>query len=152
MLQSTRIALTSLDIVLDTASATWRELIRSGTASHRGLRRKMEEASVGGSTTVEAVGLDDVLDGAAVDVMKMDVEGEEPFVLAGMERTLAASPRLRLFVECSTYSLAASGSSVPEFLALLHSFFDAVEIIEEAEQCLVEATEERLTQRRNLLC
>ena len=129
-----------------------RELILSGTASHSGLSRTMDETSIVGSTTVQAVALDDVLDGASVDVMKMDVEGEEPFALQGMERTLAASRRLRLFVEFSPAALEAAGSSAQEFLAMLRSLFDKVEIIDEAERRLVEATEERLTERRNLLC
>lgn len=134
------------------ASAGSRELILSGTASHSGLSRTMDETTIVGSTTVEAVALDDVLGGVSVDVMKMDVEGEEPYVLLGMERTLAASPRLRLFLEFSPASLEAAGSSAPEFLATLRSLFDRVEIIDEGERRLVEATEERLTERRNVLC
>ena len=133
-------------------SSGLRSLILSGTASHSGLSRTMDEATIVGSATVETVALDDVLGGASVDVMKLDVEGEEPSVLRGMERTLEASPRLRLFVEFSPAGLEAAGSSVDEFLAKLQSLFDQVEIIDEAERRLVEATRERLRRRRNLLC
>ncbi len=129
-----------------------RELILSGTASHSGLSRTMDEKSIVGAAPVEAVALDDVLDGASVDVMKMDVEGEEPFVLRGMQRTLERSPRLRLFLEFSPASLEAAGSSATELLETLQSLFDEVEIIDEAGRRLVEATETRLTERRNLLC
>lgn len=134
------------------AGAGSRELILSGTASHSGFRRTMDEDTIVGSTTVKTVALDDVLDGASVDVMKMDVEGEEPFVLRGMERTLAASPRLRLFVELAPITLEAAGSSVDEFLSLLRSLFDEVEIVDEDQRRLVEATPSGLTRRRNLLC
>ena len=129
-----------------------RELILSTTASHSGLRRPLDEQSIVGSATVEAVALDDVLGGTSVDVMKMDVEGEEPFVLQGMERTLAASPRLRLFLEFSPRALQAAGSSAHAFLSTLQGLFDEVKIIDEAERRLVDASVERLTERRNLLC
>jgi FkbM family methyltransferase len=48
---------------------------------------------------VQAVTLDGALAGARVDVLKVDVEGAEPLVLAGAQRVLAASPDLLAVVE-----------------------------------------------------
>lgn len=56
-----------------------------------------------GGTAVELdmVALDDVLPpDLAVDLVKIDVEGYEPFVLKGMERALARSPNCRVILEC----------------------------------------------------
>jgi hypothetical protein len=53
-------------------------------------------------------------------LVKIDVEGAEPEVLAGMSRWLAASPvGVRLIVESDPTALAAAGASVNELLARL---------------------------------
>ena len=52
------------------------------------------------SVDVETLTVDDFLDpGVKVDLVKIDVEGHEPQVLKGMEKTLARSPNVRLIVE-----------------------------------------------------
>lgn len=48
---------------------------------------------------LQAVTLDDALHGARIDVLKVDVEGAEPLVMAGAERVLASSPNLLAVVE-----------------------------------------------------
>jgi len=35
----------------------------------------------------------------AVDLVKIDVEGHEPFVIRGMQKTIRRSPNIRIFVE-----------------------------------------------------
>lgn len=60
------------------------------------------ELSGGRRTTVEVdmTTIDDFLPpDLAVDLVKVDVEGHEPLVLRGMERTIARSPNIRIIIE-----------------------------------------------------
>jgi FkbM family methyltransferase len=50
-----------------------------------------------------------------VDVVKIDVEGVEPLVLSGMEKTIAANPGIRLIVEYSP-SIYADARKFTEYL------------------------------------
>jgi FkbM family methyltransferase len=71
-----------------------------------------------GALEVDSVALDSFLGEqgvATVDFVKIDVEGAEPRVLAGMERLLAASPNAALLIELNPRALACGGSS-PEAL------------------------------------
>jgi len=64
----------------------------------------------GESLTVETVTLDAALaDEPRIDVIKIDAEGSEPFVLRGMTRILATSPGLRIFVEFAPEHLRRAG-------------------------------------------
>ncbi|NPB05891.1 MAG: FkbM family methyltransferase [Aquificae bacterium] len=54
-----------------------------------------------GEVKVKAVSLDGIWDGAPVDLLKVDVEGYERFVLEGAIRLVEGSPDLWLFVEVS---------------------------------------------------
>jgi FkbM family methyltransferase len=63
-----------------------------------GMQRKVEVAM----TTI-----DDFLPAdLPVDLVKIDVEGHEPLVLRGMERTIARSPRIRIIIEFADNMLA----------------------------------------------
>ena len=82
---------------------------------------------------VDAAALDDLLDsldsrrgGSAgggglrpVDVIKLDVEGAEVRAVAGMARTLAANPGIKLLVEWAPEQLRAMGSEPAELLDAL---------------------------------
>jgi FkbM family methyltransferase len=49
---------------------------------------------------VDMTTIDDFLpDDLAVDLVKIDVEGHEPYVLMGMERVIARSPNIRIVIE-----------------------------------------------------
>lgn len=49
---------------------------------------------------VEMITIDEFLpDGMAVDLVKIDVEGHEPFVIRGMQKTIHRSPKIRIFIE-----------------------------------------------------
>lgn len=75
--------------------------------------------------------LDRAVGGRPVDVVKMDIEGGEPSALEGMTETVAASPKLVLFVECSPHALVASGSSAARLIESLRDLgFDVSEIDE----------------------
>lgn len=85
---------------------------------------------------VPSTTLDHELAGARVHVLKMDIEGGEPRTLAGMRTTIAASPDLVMFVECSPHALAASGSSAAELIESLRSLgFDVSEIDDKRRVC-----------------
>lgn len=71
------------------------------------------------TATVMETPLDDLIE-APVDLVKIDVEGAELEVLAGMSRLLAARPRPRLLVEWNPSCLRTAGERaehLPSFLA-----------------------------------
>jgi FkbM family methyltransferase len=52
------------------------------------------------SVEVETIAIDDFLPAdLAVDLVKIDVEGHEPFVVRGMQKTIRRSPNIRIFLE-----------------------------------------------------
>jgi FkbM family methyltransferase len=59
-----------------------------------------------------------VADGA-VRLIKVDVQGHEPFVLAGMAETLRRNPDLVVLVEVGPELLRSAGSSATEFVTFL---------------------------------
>lgn len=83
-----------------------------------------------GQEVIRTVTLDDVLDGVAVDVIKLDIEGAEWLALSGAPRVLQRRPTL--FLEFSPSGL--QGISKVEPLDLLNHFIDrqySIEIITE---------------------
>jgi FkbM family methyltransferase len=86
---------------------------------------------------VECTTIDDVI-GAdeSIDIAKIDVEGMEIDAIKGMERTIARSERLTMFVECCPHVLAVAGGSVAELLDLLDRHGFSVHVIREAERSL----------------
>jgi FkbM family methyltransferase len=52
------------------------------------------------SIELDMITIDEFLpDGLPVDLVKIDVEGHEPFVIRGMQKTILRSPNIRIFVE-----------------------------------------------------
>ncbi|HMD64045.1 MAG TPA: FkbM family methyltransferase [Stellaceae bacterium] len=52
------------------------------------------------SIELDMITIDEFLpDGLAVDLVKIDVEGHEPFVIRGMRKTIRRSPKIRIFIE-----------------------------------------------------
>jgi FkbM family methyltransferase len=82
----------------------------------------------GDSVEAQIATLDDVLVGAPVDFVKIDVQGAELSVLRGMRKTVQANPRLQLYVELWPFGLRAAGSSADELLALVEAYGFKVEI------------------------
>ncbi|HEY4442361.1 MAG TPA: FkbM family methyltransferase, partial [Candidatus Elarobacter sp.] len=73
--------------------------------------------------TVETVRLDDAIPDHRVDVIKIDVEGAEPVVLAGMPQILAKNPNLIVFAEFAPTHLERSATDPVEFAASLRERF-----------------------------
>jgi FkbM family methyltransferase len=72
---------------------------------------------------VEATSLDAFLgaDAPPVDLVKIDAEGAEPAIVAGMRRLLGRSPQVRLVIEFIPASLERAGHDPRTFLASLTS-------------------------------
>jgi FkbM family methyltransferase len=52
------------------------------------------------SIELDMITIDEFLpEGLTVDLVKIDVEGHEPFVIRGMQKTIRRSPNIRIFVE-----------------------------------------------------
>ena len=52
------------------------------------------------SIELDMITIDEFLPpGLAVDLVKIDVEGHEPFVIRGMQKTIRRSPNIRIFIE-----------------------------------------------------
>lgn len=72
-----------------------------------------------GATMVDVKKLDDIV--SAADVIKIDVEGMEPFVLMGAKKLLRNSHPI-IFCEVNDKQLIKHGSSPKELEEILHSF------------------------------
>lgn len=91
----------------------------SATSGHNSL-----VAQEGGEQCIEVpvVRVDDLLDGLAVDMVKIDVEGWELSVLEGLSRTIAANPDIVVIVECAPSIIAKSGIDVQTWLQQLKKY------------------------------
>lgn len=101
------------------------------------------------STTVDAYMSD--LKNPSVGFVKMDVEGVEPRVLAGMAETIRRNPELVMVIELNYKALEAGGRSAQELIAQLKSFGFEPKAIKENGQ-LAPPLEDSSREVRNLLC
>lgn len=84
----------------------------------------------GRAVEVETMALDDVI-GGRLDFAKIDVEGHELEVLAGMQRLLAENPRLRLIVEWHPAMLRSAGHDVAELPEALRRHGFRLEVLDD---------------------
>jgi FkbM family methyltransferase len=95
------------------------------TSSHnRGDNRMYENALCDGAVEVATICLDDYLAAvglAKVDVIKIDVQGFEGQVVAGLERTITGSPGLTMMMEFWPYGLSCAGADPIALLRRLAS-------------------------------
>lgn len=80
--------------------------------------RRMRKAQSGNYATIKTVALDDYLreNSHKVDFIKIDVDGGEAFVLAGMRKLLASSQPLTIFCEFSPFILHKLGINPQGFI------------------------------------
>lgn len=117
------------------------------------LYSQSREHRVVDKTRVMCTTIDDVIGLSSVDLVKVDTEGGEAEVLAGMTNTLAMNRgRLRLFIEIHPGPLAAIGVSTDEIVTILESSFSEVLVIHEESCSLRPASIEQLRERRTLYC
>ena len=86
-------------------------------------------ATPDGASVVETpvIMLDEFLEGAPVDFIKMDIQGWELPALKGMEKTLAANPNIQLYVELWPYGMAAAGATPKGLFEFLNDFGFSIE-------------------------
>ncbi len=110
---------------------------------------------------VEVTTLDDFLEAEGwprVDVVKIDVEGAERMVLAGMRRLLARKGALRLIVEVNPGTLKAAGVDPQGLLQELRGLSFRLSVLDKAGETLMEHLRAGLLsgrdagERVNLLC
>jgi len=102
------------------------------------------EASVKETLPVECITIDDFLGGQPADVVKMDIEGNEPYALEGMKQTISKSSNLVLFIEFVPKFLQKLGMEPNDYLAQLENFGFYVQIIDEKLHCLKPATKDSI--------
>ena len=110
----------------------------AGSESH-GMHRH-PRASVRETIPVECVTVDEFLGDRSVDVIKMDIEGNEPFALKGMERTILRSGNLVLFSELNPALLRQAGVVPDDYLERLERLGFKVQLIDEDSRCFTQAS------------
>jgi FkbM family methyltransferase len=89
------------------------------------------------SVRVATVALDEHLPSEReVSVVKIDVEGAEIEALSGMERTLASSPDVTLFIEVNPMALQAASSSTENLLERVRDLGFDYRLIDEQRRTL----------------
>jgi len=68
---------------------------------------------------IQTVVLDDYLAGRRADLVKIDVQGSEYKVLAGLRRTIANNPAIQIVVEYQPSLLTAAGVSPNDYFGLI---------------------------------
>jgi FkbM family methyltransferase len=95
------------------------------------------------SVTVETITLDEYLAGKELPVhlVKMDIEGFEPFAFEGMKRVLAANPGVRLLTEFFPNMMATAGASSQDYLNGLKQLGFSLLLVDEVHNTTRPATE-----------
>lgn len=94
------------------------------------------QASVKETISVECITIDHFLAGQSVDVIKIDIEGNEPYALEGMKQTISKSDSLILFAEIAPAYLRRAGVEPNDYLAQLASLGFDVQVIDDNLHCL----------------
>jgi FkbM family methyltransferase len=103
--------------------------VYEGSDSHSMYRHPL--VSVREKISVECIPLDEFLGLEAVDVIKMDIEGHEPYALQGMKQTIASSNKLILFAELAPEYLRRAGAEPKDYLAQLSTLGFETQFIDE---------------------
>jgi FkbM family methyltransferase len=98
------------------------------------------------SVTVETITLDEYLAGKErpVHLVKMDIEGFEPFAFQGMRKVLAANPGVRLLTEFFPNMITTAGASPREYLIGLKELGFSLALVDEVHNTTKPTTEEEI--------
>jgi FkbM family methyltransferase len=99
-------------------------------------------AAIKETIEVECVSIDEFLGKQPVDVIKIDIEGNEPYALEGMKETISKSNNLVLFTELAPMFLCLAGVRPEDYLAQLEELGFDVKIIDEHARCLQPVTQD----------
>jgi FkbM family methyltransferase len=114
--------LTNTQIVKAAASCA-NGMTRLFTSSrNRGDNRLYQSEVADGCVEVETLRLDDYFEAhgvAAVDIIKIDVQGFEGHVIEGLEKTIRRSPQLQMLMEFWPLGLSSAGTNPVELLQRL---------------------------------
>jgi FkbM family methyltransferase len=88
------------------------------------------EALRGGSVFVDAVPLDELID-TKVDVVKIDAEGSEPFILEGMRGVIGRSPDIKILMEFNRPMILRTQQNVSQFMERIRSLGLTPQIVTE---------------------
>lgn len=86
--------------------------------------------------SVDCITVDEFLRGEPVDVIKIDIEGNEPYALEGMKQTIKKSDKLVLFTEFAPAYLRRAGVKPRDYLTYLESLGFDIKCIDEDSRCL----------------
>ena len=118
--------------------------VYEGSDSHGMYRHP--EARVKETVTFECVELDEFLAGQQIDVIKMDIEGNEPNALKGMTNTLSRNDHVVLFAELAPAFLRRAGVEPEKYVAQLEGLGFEVRLIDETACSLKPFTPDVLMQ------
>jgi FkbM family methyltransferase len=98
------------------------------------------QAAVKEEISVECITIDEFLGEKPVDVIKMDIDGHDPYGLQGMKKTIAKSGSIILFAEFAPAYLRRAGVESEDYLAQLKSLGFDTQVIDERSHCLKPVT------------
>ncbi|MBI2061760.1 MAG: FkbM family methyltransferase [Nitrospirae bacterium] len=89
-----------------------------------------------GELKVECVALDDEIGSEKVDVIKMDIEGHEPYALKGMKKTLSRNRDLVLLLELAPVLLRSGGTPPDAFVRQIRELGFSIQAINDESRSL----------------
>ena len=118
------------------------------SAANRGDHRVYDSGDGRSAVEIEAVAIDSVLSTVEgpVSLVKLDIQGAEPAAVRGMRGFLQRHPEAWVATELWPLGLVRSGSSVSDYLDLLHGLGAALLRIDERRRRLVPLDLEWLSQ------
>lgn len=109
------------------------------------------EESLVQSTPVETCSLDGFFPpGSRVDLVKMDVEGAEPLVFAGMQRVIRENKQIKLVMELSPSHFRRSGLDLNSFLSVVKNYGFEIFAIDESNGFLESIDHSGIMERQTL--
>ncbi|MDO8265286.1 MAG: FkbM family methyltransferase [Candidatus Parcubacteria bacterium] len=100
------------------------------------------------SIAVSSVSIDDFLGKTSkIDIIKIDVEGAEPYVFQGMKGVIEANPKLIIICEFWPYALKTAGFNPKDFLATLANYGFIIYLINEDKKKIEELNQEDIFSR-----